>query len=227
MKTTLIFILLITSLNAFSYPSECKGMEDQFASELSRFQSRNLKNKTLFIGSSSIRMWKKIYRYFEELYWSSQDSNYYNRGFGGSQICHLLIHYKKLFLGAKPELNPKRVVIYSGDNDLNNHDAQTIVTHYSILIEKLRAAGLNSPIYIIATKPSIVRLHQKEEIKLIGELLESQLDGVNGVTIINTFHEFFDENDEIRKDYFLSDGLHLKEIVYWKWAWYLKRAWSL
>jgi lysophospholipase L1-like esterase len=227
MKVIIFAISILCSFSALAYPNKCNGMQDDFKKELSSFYTKKLRGITLFVGSSSIKMWKNTHNYFDELFIKDGKKNYYNRGFGGSQICHLLIHYKKLFVGKNRNQDPKRIIIYSGDNDLsNNLSATDIVDHYEHLIDDIRRSGVKSPIYIIATKPSVKRNTQQDIIKKIGTLLEQRLDNINNVYIINTFTEFFDVRGNLKVDFFKSDGLHLKPAAYRVWAKYLTTAWD-
>lgn len=223
MKTILLITLI--SFNLLAMPTECEGMQDQFQTEISKFHARKLKDISIFVGSSSIRMWKNIHQYFSELYQNTNSQNYYNRGFGGSQICHLIINYQKLFIGESKKQMPKRIIIYSGDNDLGTLSADKIVEHYQILIELIREKNKVSPIFIIATKPSFHRISQLDEIQRIGNLLEKNLNNKNGVKIINTYPAFFDDAGRLKEEYFLSDGLHLKPVVYEIWAKELEKLW--
>lgn len=229
MKYFFIITLLSFSLQVLAYPEICKGREKEYQDEIARFSETNLKDKTLFAGSSSIRMWKNIHSYFSELYYNSKtDTNYLNRGFGGSQICHLLINYKKIFVGAKKDQQPKRIVIYSGDNDLgNNLTPETVVAHYKELISNLRKEGIDVPIYLLTVKPSPSRLAILDKIKQTGELMETELSKLKNVYVINTYQDFFDQEGKLREDYYLRDGLHLQPVVYRKWAAYLSTFWSV
>jgi lysophospholipase L1-like esterase len=219
MKTLTLFLCLLFSINVFSYPEECRGMESDFKSQLQKFSYRKLKDITIFAGSSSMRMWKNTHNYFDSLYKRNGKQNYFNRGFGGSQICHLLIHYKRLFVGKSIKQHPKRIVIYSGDNDLtNNLSAREVVDHYKLLIEYIRHAGVKSPISIIAVKPSPKRMAMVDTIKKIGELLESEVATLENIQVINIFNRYFDSTGRIRPELYRSDGLHLKPIVYRMWA---------
>lgn len=223
----LVLALITFSLNAFSYPDECKGREDEFINKINTFTQKKLNSKTIFSGSSSILMWKKTHKYFPTLYKNIGDQNYYNRGFGGSQVCHLLINYKKIFLGSSNFQNPKRIVIYSGDNDLANKlSPKKIVGHYKLLIQKIRSEGITSPIYFIAVKPSPKRMYMVDLIKKVGELMKVELEKISNIYVINQFSEFFDEAGKIKMHYYLSDELHLKPVVYEMWAKKLEALWK-
>lgn len=252
MKTLLFIAALSLSANLFAteMPERCKDMVgDRYQNRYDRFLNKQIKNKTIFVGSSSVANWKKIPTYFPELsdgwkglFYKNKEGkrkvdwkllkegprkNYENFGVGGTQICHLHVYLDRLFVNRQGGISPKRIVIYSGDNDLgNNYDAQGIVDNYSALIQRIREKGVTTPIYIISTKPSFKRLHQSHIIEDIGKRLEEQLDGKDDVTIINTFEEFFKTNGDLREDYFVSDGLHLTRRAYEMWAKYLRKSWN-
>lgn len=224
-STVILFFILTT--NAFSYPSECNGREAEFQDKISTFNEKDLKGKTIFSGSSSILMWKNTHQYFKSLYKKSGTQNYYNRGFGGSQVCHLLINYKKIFVGKNKLNNPKRIVLYSGDNDLaNNLSPSKIVEHFRLLIQNLRAAGITAPIYLITVKPSPKRMYMIDLIENVGKLMKSELEKLENVYVINPFSKFFTANGELKSGYYLSDGLHLKPVVYKMWAQKLETLWT-
>ena len=66
------------------------------------------KMANLFVGSSSIRMWKTLSEDFPGL-------PVINRGFGGSQMSDLLYYLNRLVIKDRP----RQVFIYEGDNDIS------------------------------------------------------------------------------------------------------------
>lgn len=223
-KLLLISIILIFfTQSAFALPKECTPYLKEYRQTINTFKDRNLYGKTIFSGSSSIRMWKDTHTYFKTL----SKNNYHNRGFGGSQVCHLLINYKSLFLGKNKKQHPSKLVIYSGDNDLSAGLAPNkIVEHYKLLIRYLRDSSVKAPIYFITVKPSPSRIHLKEKINTLSKMMESELSNAKDLFVINVFNDFFDEHGNIIEEYFLSDRLHLKPIVYKMWAKKLEALWK-
>ena len=69
-------------------------------------QNTTPENAALFVGSSSIRMWKTQT--------SFPEYKVINRGFGGSQISDVNYYVDKIVLPYKPEL----IIFYCGDNDI-------------------------------------------------------------------------------------------------------------
>jgi lysophospholipase L1-like esterase len=61
----------------------------------------------LFVGSSSIRLWKTLEEDFPGV-------SPVNRGFGGSHISDSIVHFDRL---VAPH-NPRMIVLYAGTNDI-------------------------------------------------------------------------------------------------------------
>lgn len=124
MKYNILFITLIICValrSQTNFELEVKAIQEEYA-HLNKSKSKN----TIFTGSSSIRIWKNLPEIFG-------DSNIINSGFGGSKASDLLYYIDELVL----DFNPKKVVIYEGDNDIDsgqniNFIYQNVVT----IIEK-------------------------------------------------------------------------------------------
>ena len=106
MKNAILYLILIFSFSAKS--------QMNFKSEVNVIQEKNkhlikTENKhVVFTGSSSIRIWENLFEIFK-------DSTIVNTGFGGSKASDLLYYIDELVIN----FNPKKVVIYEGDNDIN------------------------------------------------------------------------------------------------------------
>ena len=86
--------------------------------------------KTLFIGSSSFAKWITL----------GQDLPEYvplNRAFGGSTLLDV-IQYRKDVI---EKYNPKRIIIYCGENDIASSDAVTgkmVLERFRLLYQHIR-----------------------------------------------------------------------------------------
>ncbi|WP_297703463.1 GDSL-type esterase/lipase family protein [uncultured Eudoraea sp.] len=111
------------------------------------------KETIVFTGSSSIRTWKNLQVIFPEY-------QIVNSGFGGSQATDLLAYTDELIL----RYNPKKVFIYEGDNDLNDHKKpKKIIYVTKEIIAKIRNYNPGTRIVIISAKPSLARWHLKRK----------------------------------------------------------------
>src|SRR5213083_239756 len=83
----------------------------------------------LFIGSSSIRLWKTLAEDFPR-------HQVINRGFGGSQIIDSVNYAERIVLPYKPRL----IVLYAGGNDLNDgKPPQQVFADYQAFVTKVHA----------------------------------------------------------------------------------------
>lgn len=77
------------------------------------------KNVILFVGSSSIRLWK--------LDRSIPEHRVLNHGFGGSVLSDSVDYFDRLVTPTEPEI----IVLYAGDNDVaNGKSPQTIANGF-------------------------------------------------------------------------------------------------
>ncbi len=211
MKYNILFITLIICValrSQTNFEPEVKAIQEEYA-HLNKSKSKN----TIFTGSSSIRIWKNLPEIFG-------DSNIINSGFGGSKASDLLYYIDELVL----DFNPKKVVIYEGDNDIDSGQSinfiyQNVVT----IIEKIKALNDDVQIILISAKPSISRWHLKNKyIKLNKKYknLAHKLDYVKYADIWSAMLE----NGFLKKDIFVKDGLHLNEKGYKIWEKSLKKV---
>ena len=88
-------------------------VESKWEKEIGAFEKadrerRPPKNGILFIGSSSIRLWKSLEKDFPQ-------HAVLNRGFGGSQISDVLQFVDRIVF----PYEPRQIIFYCGGNDLN------------------------------------------------------------------------------------------------------------
>ncbi|MEC3910168.1 GDSL-type esterase/lipase family protein [Sphingobium sp. CR2-8] len=122
-----------------------------FANEVEAFARANsagapVRNATLFLGSSSIRLW--------DIAGSFTDIGTVNRGFGGATTAHVLHYYKRLL----PPVPPRSVVVYVGENDLAaGTTPQAVSRDILSLLKQLRADYPRASIAWLSLKPSPMR----------------------------------------------------------------------
>ncbi|HUG10717.1 MAG TPA: GDSL-type esterase/lipase family protein [Opitutaceae bacterium] len=85
-----------------------------WAEDMATFRAADLAHKSpdgsvLFLGSSSIRLWKTLAADFPGV-------AVINRGFGGSHIVDAIVHFDDLVLPHRPRL----IVFYAGSNDVTS-----------------------------------------------------------------------------------------------------------
>jgi lysophospholipase L1-like esterase len=94
----------------------------------------------LFLGSSSIRMWKTLKEDFPGV-------PVVNRGFGGSQIADVLVHFDRLVLPHHPRL----IVFYSGTNDVSaGKSPEQVVKDFELFCAKVHAVRPETRILFVS-----------------------------------------------------------------------------
>ena len=165
-------------------------------------------NLIAFYGSSTIRLWENM---DEDL----KPHQVINLGFGGSSYWWCDYHFEEVF----EFLQPKKMVLYAGDNDLeNNTPKDKILGFISSLVDKIGRKYGGIPIIIIGVKPSPVRVQLREKIENLNSSLLSITKQLNHGSYINIYREMLNFDGTVRPELFMEDQLHLnlKGYALWK-----------
>lgn len=163
----------------------------------------------LFIGSSSFTLWKDVNNYFPGY-------TIINRGFGGSSLPHL-IHYADQIIFP---YQPKQVVIYCGENDLNSSDtisAQTVFGRFTHLFTLIRSQLPNVPIAFVSIKPSPSRAHLMPKMEQANSMIKAYLKKQKHTRFVNIYNDMLDKNGKPREELFVEDRLHMNPAGYAIW----------
>lgn len=185
---------------------------DKWESAIAAFEAADQKSPppkdaVLFVGSSSIRLWnlEKSFPQYATI----------NRGFGGSQMSDVVRHAHRIVT----PYQPRAIVLYEGDNDLNaKKTPETVAADFAALLKIVRAQQPAVPLLVIGCKPSPSRWKliepQRELNRLLAELCEK--DG--RATFVDIEKPMLGTDGEPRKELFRDDMLHLNDAGYAVWA---------
>ena len=211
MKNAILYLILIFSFSAKS--------QMNFKSEVNAIQEKNkhlikTENKhVVFTGSSSIRIWENLFEIFK-------DSTIVNTGFGGSKASDLLYYIDELVIN----FNPKKVVIYEGDNDINSgQEINFIYKNILKIIERIKDKNDKIKIILISAKPSISRWHLRDKYIQLNQKYRELANKSDFIEFADTWSVMI-ENGVLKKDIFIEDGLHLNEKGYEIWEKTLKKV---
>tara|TARA_S200000501_G_scaffold197675_1_gene186004 strand:+ start:84 stop:728 length:645 start_codon:yes stop_codon:yes gene_type:complete len=211
MKNAILYLILIFSFSAKS--------QMNFKSEVNAIQEKNkhlikTENKHIvFTGSSSIRIWENLFEIFK-------DSTIINTGFGGSKASDLLYYIDELVIN----FNPKKVVIYEGDNDINSgQEINFIYKNILKIIERIKDKNDKIKIILISAKPSISRWHLRDKYIQLNQKYRELANKSDFIEFADTWSAMI-ENGVLKKDIFIEDGLHLNEKGYEIWEKTLKKV---
>jgi lysophospholipase L1-like esterase len=165
------------------------------------------KGGVVFVGSSSIRLWKleKSFPGVEAL----------NRGFGGSQIIDSVELAPRLVVKYQPRL----VVFYAGDNDIGGGKTpEKVLADFKAFVAVVHKDLPKTRIAFLSVKPSVARWKLVDKIKQANALIEAYCKETEGLVYIDVFTPMLGDDGKPRAELLLKDGLHMNEKGYEIWA---------
>lgn len=202
--------LLLAALPAPTLPA---GQQKQpFEDEIRAFEAQDAKKMPpkggiLFIGSSSIRLWKTLTKDFPK-------QPVINRGFGGSAISHSIQYTPRIVLPYKP----KMIVFFAGTNDIASGKApEAVFNDWKTFVAGVREKLPQTKFLYLAITPAPSRWSKIAEVKKTNELIRDWCLVTPGAHFLDTFHYFTTAEGGPRPDLFVSDQLHLNEKGYDIW----------
>lgn len=202
----LLFLVGFLQLAAFSQTAPFEQEVRQISAELDSLGWES--ESTIFTGSSTIRMWKTLQASFP-------NESIINTGFGGSKASDLETHLFPLVI----RLEPSRVFIYEGDNDVwADVPVAEIMTSLDNIVNRLQLIDPKTAIYLIGAKPSPSRWEKKSNYSIFNQKLEEYARAKEGVEFIDTWKALTDNEGNPRPELFLEDQLHLNEEGYLIWT---------
>lgn len=204
-----IFIFLFALLISFQVYAQ------PFIEEISNFKVRDAiafpkEKATLFVGSSSFRLWKDIESYFP-------DRVIINRGFGGSTINDLIRYENEIIF----PYNPSCIVIYCGENDIANDknvDGKIVFERFKKLYSDIRSKFAEIPIIYISMKPSPSRWHLQEQYQEGNYLISKFLSENKNSHFIDVWSSMLKDDGMPNEKLFVEDLLHMNKAGYDIWG---------
>ncbi len=176
--------------------------------EADKINPPSRENLALFVGSSSIVMWKSLEEDFKGY-------NVLNRGFGGSHNSDIIYYFDRII---KP-YNPSKLIYYEGDNDIaSEKPVEQAIGDFIIVAEMIKEHLPNTEVAILAAKPSPSRWHRRQEYEEYNErvrifcLKEAQFEFTD---IFTPMIEKFGRPDG---ELYISDSLHMSDKGYKIWT---------
>jgi lysophospholipase L1-like esterase len=209
MKKHLLLLFSIICLLHFTGYSQTVPFEQEVRTISAKIDSMGWQaGSTVFTGSSTIRMWKSLQTSFPK-------ENILNTGFGGSKASDLETHLFPLVI----RLEPSRVFIYEGDNDIwANVPAAEILTSLNNIVNRLQLIDPNIKIYLIEAKPSPSRWEKKANYEIFNQKLKEYCLAKEGVELVAVWKALTDDAGNPRPELYIQDQLHLNEKGYEIWT---------
>ncbi len=203
---TLLLVSTISSATADDAPFT--KWEKDIAAIEARIQSgESRQGSILFVGSSSIRLWK-----LNESFPGRATSNH---GFGGSQMADSVHFFERIVAPVKPAV----IVIYAGDNDIaQKKTPQTVAEDFAQFAAKVKeqVPDCRRVIYV-AIKPSVKRWALADTIKATNQLIRTRCENDERLHFLDIWTPMLDANGQPRQELLLEDGLHMNADGYQIW----------
>src|SRR2546425_1091850 len=206
-------IPLIALLIVVSRPvSHCAEAAHDFAKwekEISAYEQMDRTNAPpkgalLFIGSSTIRLWKTLAQDFPEY-------RVINRGFGGSEIVDSTHFAERVILPCKPRM----VFLRAGGNDLNaGKPPEQVFADFKEFVTKVHSKLTETEIVFISLSPSIARWKQADKEKAVNTMIEEYVRKTPRLRYIETYPMPLGPDGQPRPELFVEDKLHFNAAGY-------------
>jgi lysophospholipase L1-like esterase len=225
MKNLSTIVTLTLLLAAFAYAADeapkatekAKNDPKKWEKDITAFEARDKANppkkgQILFVGSSSIRLWK--------LEKSFPGVDAINRGFGGSMIEDSTYYVDRIVV----PYEPRTIVFYAGDNDMAaGNSPEQAAADFAAFVKAVRAKLPKVKIVNVAIKPSIARWKNVENIRAANKLIQKQCEAGERMVFVDIDKPMMGEDGKPRQELFVQDGLHLSEKGYEIWDALVKR----
>jgi lysophospholipase L1-like esterase len=160
----------------------------------------------VFVGSSSIRLWKTKDA-FPEL-------PCVNRGFGGSQMADSVRYADRIVTPYEPRV----VVVFAGGNDIAaGKSPEQVAEDFKALTAKIHAKLPKTRIYAVSLFPTVARWKMDDKFREANRLIEAYTKTDARLGYIDTRTKLTAEDGGPRPAMLLPDGLHMNAGGYAIW----------
>lgn len=211
-QLALLVPLFLAVLSFDELTAQSSPTDPQWEKEISKLEEkfRSHPEKAggiLFVGSSSIRLWKLDDSFPEVVT--------VNHGFGGSQLSDVIHYFDRIVVPVRP----RAIVLYAGDNDIaKGKSPETVVSDFRRFHQKSLEAFPQTPVYFISIKPSLKRWNLKEPMQTANRQVAAFCETTKTARYIDIWPGMLLKDDTPDPRLFAEDGLHLNATGYAGWT---------
>jgi lysophospholipase L1-like esterase len=168
------------------------------------------KDAILFVGSSSIRIWKTLVTDMSPI-------PVINRGFGGATLIELSYYSERIIY----KYNPKAIVVYCGENDLavDFSRVEDVMNEFKLLNERRKLFLPQAKIFFISIKPSPSRNFYQDKFNMANKLIQQYIsESPQELFYIDITPGMLDKNGMLDETIFKRDRLHMNSTGYERWT---------
>ena len=162
----------------------------------------------LFIGSSSIRLWKTLATDFP-------GQSVTNRGFGGSQIREVTAFVPRIVLPYRPRL----IVFYCGSNDIASgaRDTAGVLEDYRAFVRTVHDALPETRVLFVSIAPNPARWHLRAQFRQANALIGAYTKTDPRLGYVDVWIHMVNRAGRPRPELFVEDRLHMNTKGYAIW----------
>jgi lysophospholipase L1-like esterase len=162
------------------------------------------KGALLFIGSSTIRLWKTLAQDYP-------DQKVINRGFGGSEIVDSTHFADRIVVPYAPRM----IFLRAGGNDLwAGKTSEQVFADFKEFVSTVQKALPQAEVVFISLNPSVARWKQADKEKAVNTMIADYIRGKPGLKYIETFDMVLGADGQPRPELFVGDKLHFNAEGY-------------
>lgn len=166
----------------------------------------------LFVGSSSIRLWKTLVQDMAPL-------PVLNRGFGGATIGEVNYYFSRIVR----KYSPRVLVFYAGENDLyTDMPVDSVVADFNRFRDSMNVYLPACRMYFIGIKPSPARWAAQAKFEEANRCFREICDRDPHWTYVDVTRPMLGANGRPRADIYRADSLHMNGYGYAEWTKILK-----
>jgi lysophospholipase L1-like esterase len=207
----LLFLISCLFLKA-GWLGAAQSSAPRFADEIQAFEEADKKSfppsgGVLFVGSSSIRLWKTLAEDFPR-------RPVINRGFGGAFISEVLYYADRIILPYKPRL----IVLFIGGNDIaEGRTPEEVVETLIVLTDLIHEKLPHTRLAYVSINPTIARWHLDDQIRKTNQLVREYVDEQEWMVFIDSYSKMLSPEGKPRPELLSEDQLHLSSQGYRLW----------
>ncbi|MGH9970224.1 MAG: SGNH/GDSL hydrolase family protein [Pyrinomonadaceae bacterium] len=165
------------------------------------------KGAVLFIGSSSIALWKSLGQDFPAV-------RTINRGFGGSHVEDSIDFADRIVIPYRPRL----IVMYAGDNDIESGKSPFVVLEdFKRFVTVVHRKLPRTRIAFISIKPSPARWRLVDQVREANRLTKDFMKTNRRLDYIDVFSSMLGKDGKPRPELYIEDNLHMSQAGYELW----------
>ena len=163
----------------------------------------------LFIGSSSIRLWKTL----EE---DMKPFNVIQRGYGGAHFRDMVFYTERILADHKLSMV---VCFVANDISGSSRDGtpKEVLGLFKLFVKQVREKHPTIPILQIAVTPTKSRWKYWDKINQVNNLIKAYCEKRENLYFVNTVPAYLDKDGQPKPEWFVSDQLHLNTEGYEVW----------